>query len=77
LPIVGDSEWSRGVSGGIYRYPCRQCSGRPAVSPRLRRIKLFQAIIRATGKTHSMLPVTRNAKDFPRDMPDIRVPCEI
>ncbi|AYG68719.1 MULTISPECIES: type II toxin-antitoxin system VapC family toxin [unclassified Rhizobium] len=41
------------------------------------RIKLPDAIIWATANVHSMLLVTRNTKDFPREMPDIRVPYEI
>lgn len=49
-----------------------------AVSLRQRhRIKLPDAIIWATADVHSMLLVTRNIKDFPKEMPDIRVPYEI
>ncbi len=49
-----------------------------AVSLRqLHRIKLPDAIIWATANVHSMLLITRNTKDFPREMPDIRVPYEI
>jgi len=63
---------------GFTGYRRRQCSGRRAVSLRqFRRIELLQTIIRATDKIHSTLPVTRNAKDFPWDMPDIQVSCEI
>ncbi|KAA1184452.1 type II toxin-antitoxin system VapC family toxin [Rhizobium tropici] len=40
-------------------------------------IKLPDAIIWATANVCSMLLVTRNTKDFPREMPDIRVPYEI
>lgn len=48
-----------------------------AVSLRqLHRIKLPDAIIWATANIHSMLLVTRNTKDFPKEMPDIRVPYE-
>lgn len=49
-----------------------------AVSLRqLHRIKLPDAIIWATADVHSMLLITRNTKDFPKEMPDIRVPYEI
>ena len=49
-----------------------------AVSLRqLHRIKLSDAIIWATANVHSMLLITRNTKDFPREMPDIRGPYEI
>ncbi len=49
-----------------------------AVSLRqLHRIKLPDAIIWATANVQSMLLVTRNTKDFPHEMPDIRIPYEI
>ena len=49
-----------------------------AVSLRqLHRIKFPDAIIWATANVHSMLLITRNTKDFPLEMPDIRVPYEI
>lgn len=38
------------------------------------RIKLPDAIIWASADVHSMLLVTRNTKDFPADLPGIRVP---
>jgi predicted nucleic acid-binding protein len=41
---------------------------------RLHRIKLPDAIIWATADVGSMLLVTRNTKDFPPDLPGIRVP---
>jgi predicted nucleic acid-binding protein len=40
----------------------------------LNRIRLPDAIFWATAEIHSMLLVTRNTKDFPSDMPGIRVP---
>jgi len=40
-----------------------------------KRLKLPDAIIRATAMQHSPLLVTRNTKDFPDDEPGIRVPC--
>ncbi|MGV1761711.1 type II toxin-antitoxin system VapC family toxin [Rhizobium sp. A22-96] len=49
-----------------------------AVSLRqLHRIKLPDAILWATANVHSMLLATRNTKDFPKEMPDIRVLYEI
>jgi predicted nucleic acid-binding protein len=49
-----------------------------AVSLRqLNRIKFPDAIVWATANVHSMLLITRNTKDFPREMPEIRVPYEI
>jgi predicted nucleic acid-binding protein len=38
------------------------------------RLKLPNAIIRATALERSALLVTRNTKDFPSDQPGIRVP---
>lgn len=38
------------------------------------RIKLPDAIIWASADVHSMLIVTRNSKDFPADMPGVRIP---
>jgi predicted nucleic acid-binding protein len=38
------------------------------------RIRLPDAIIWATAEIHSMLLVTRNTKDFPADLPGVRVP---
>jgi len=41
------------------------------------RIELPDATIWATADVHSMLLITRNIKDFPKGMPDIRIPYEI
>ncbi len=38
------------------------------------RLKLPDAIILATARVHGLLLVTRNARDFSRDDPDIRIP---
>ena len=38
------------------------------------RLKLPDAIILATARVHGLLFVTRNARDFPRRDPDIRIP---
>lgn len=40
----------------------------------LRRIKLIDAFIYATARVVGTLLVTRNTRDFPADMPGIRVP---
>ena len=39
-----------------------------------RRVRLPDAIIWATAQTESALLITRNTKDFPDDMPGVRVP---
>ncbi|MEG3123122.1 type II toxin-antitoxin system VapC family toxin [Sphingomonas sp. GB1N7] len=38
------------------------------------RIKLFDSLILATARVNDAILVTRNTKDFPIDMPGIRVP---
>jgi predicted nucleic acid-binding protein len=38
------------------------------------RLKLADAIILATARVHGLLLVTRNARDFSRRDPDIRIP---
>jgi predicted nucleic acid-binding protein len=40
----------------------------------MHRIKLPDAVIWATADTGSMLLVTRNTKDFPADIPGVRMP---
>lgn len=44
---------------------------------RLHRMKLPDAIIWATAQSRHTLLVTRNAKDFPKGDPAIRIPYEI
>lgn len=41
------------------------------------RLKFPDAVILATARTHSVLFVTRDAKDFPADDPYIRIPYRI
>jgi predicted nucleic acid-binding protein len=41
------------------------------------RIRLPDAIIWATAEIHSMLLVTRNTKDFPSDLPGVRIPYSL
>lgn len=41
------------------------------------RFKAMDAIILATALTHGRILVTRNTKDFPAEMPGIRVPYAI
>ena len=38
------------------------------------RLKLPDAIILATARVHGLLLVTRNARDFSREDPDVRIP---
>ena len=38
------------------------------------RLKLADAVILASAQVHQRILVTRNTKDFPADMPGIRVP---
>ncbi len=40
-------------------------------------IKLPDAIIWATAEDGSMLLVTRNTKDFPADLPSVRIPYDL
>jgi len=42
-----------------------------------RRIRLPDAIIWASAQAHALLLVSRNSKDFPADMPGIRMPYRI
>ena len=44
---------------------------------RKNRTRLPDAVIWATADVHSMLLVTRNEKDFPKDAPGVRVPYRI
>ena len=41
------------------------------------RMKLMDAYIFATSQVHGTILVTRNTKDFPADMPGIRVPYSL
>ena len=41
------------------------------------RIKLMDAFILATAQIHGAILITRNTKDFPADMPGIRVPYSL
>ena len=51
---------------------------REAVALRLKhRVKLPDAIIWATARINQALLVTRNAKDFPRRDPEIRIPYQV
>lgn len=38
------------------------------------RMKLLDALILATARSHGAMLITRNTKDFPADMPGIRIP---
>ncbi|KKB13735.1 twitching motility protein PilT [Devosia geojensis] len=44
---------------------------------RAHRVKLPDAVIWATAETRSLLLVTRDGKDFPADLPGIRVPYSL
>lgn len=44
---------------------------------RHQRLKLPDAVIRATSLVHEMVLVTRNTKDFPADDPTIRIPYRL
>lgn len=41
------------------------------------RIKLPDAIIKATAQVHNALLVTRNTRDFPKDSKGVRIPYEL
>jgi predicted nucleic acid-binding protein len=69
---------TRAFLAGFMVIPVDDAIAERAVSLRqLHRIKLPDAVMWATANVHSMLLVTRNTKNFPREMPDIRVPYEI
>lgn len=58
--------------------PLRDDVAERAVELRRRhRIKLPDAVIWASAAVHSMLLVTRNAKDFPPDTPGVRIPYHL
>lgn len=40
-------------------------------------MKLVDALIYATARFHEAILVTRNTKDFPADMPGVRVPYQL
>ena len=41
------------------------------------RLKLMDAYILATAQVHGALLITRNTRDFPADMPGVRVPYNL
>jgi predicted nucleic acid-binding protein len=45
-----------------------------ALIRRRTRLKLADALILATARVHGLLLVTRNARDFSRNDPDVRIP---
>jgi predicted nucleic acid-binding protein len=58
--------------------PIDQAVAERAVSLRqTHRIRLPDAIIWASAETNGMLLVTRNTRDFPTDMPGVRIPYVI
>ena len=44
---------------------------------RLHRLKIPDAIIRASADVHSALLVTRNTRDFSEGSPGIHIPCKV
>ncbi len=52
-------------------------AARAAAIRRTIRIRLPDAIIRASAAVHDMLLVTRNTKDFSRNDPGVRVPYAV
>jgi len=52
----------------------QQIAERAVSLRRSHRIKLPDAVIWATAQMQSMLLITRNTKDFPRDDPGVRAP---
>ena len=66
------------VRGFLRRFECigidTAIAERAVELRQAKRLKLPDAIIRATAMQHSALLVTRNTKDFPGDEPGIRVP---
>lgn len=69
---------TRGFLGGFEIVSVDDVVAETAVRLRqLHRIKLPDAIIWATAESRSMLLVTRNTKDFPGEMPGIRIPYNL
>ena len=58
-----------GLTGGI--------AERAVALRRQHRIRLPDAVVWATADVHSMSLVTRNEKDFPGDMPGVRIPYRL
>jgi predicted nucleic acid-binding protein len=54
-----------------------QVAARSVEIRRTRKVKLPDAIIRASASVHSLLLVTRDVKDFEHDDPGIRVPYRL
>jgi predicted nucleic acid-binding protein len=52
-------------------------AARAATIRRERRIKLPDAIIQATSEAEALPLVTRNERDFPQNMPGIRIPYRV
>jgi len=77
LAGTGADEESK-VRAFLRRFGCRGIAGavaeRTVVLRKTRRIKLPDAIIRATALNEIALLVTRNTTDFPAEEPGIRVP---
>jgi len=76
-----DADDEAKVRAFLRRFLCIGIDGAVAeqavVLRQTRRIKLPDAIIRATAMNENALLVSRNTKDFPADSPDIRVPYVI
>jgi predicted nucleic acid-binding protein len=80
--LAGTSaEQSIPVRAFLRRFECIGIDGdiaeRAVAVRHARRLKLPDAIIRATAMERSALLVTRNTKDFPDDEPGIRVPYSL
>jgi hypothetical protein len=50
---------------------------RAIILRKTRRLKLADAIIWASAQSHDRLLVTRDSKDFPADIPGIRIPYRL
>ena len=55
----------------------RDIAEQAVIVRRQNRIKLPDAIIKATAQIHSALLVTRNTRDFPENSEDIRIPYQL
>ena len=71
--IGADDEVGMATRAFLQRFTIIELDGTVALR-RKHRMRLPDAIIWASADVHSMLLVTRNTKDFPGDMPGIRVP---
>lgn len=69
---------ARRFLAGFEQVPIDHDAGEQAVElRRLHRIRLPDALILASAQHHNALLISRNTRDFPADMPGVRVPYQL